>query len=393
MRLRQYLFLAAALFFTFRITAAVAQDAARQKPEVLFFYSYSCHECSRVKSEILPGIEKQFAGRITIRLLETGDMENYKMLLGLKEQYGFQANTTPPVMFMNGEFLTGEPAIRKNLAALIEKALAGSGAQIHQAVPVDMMKRFLSFSLLAIIGAGLIDGINPCAFTVIVFFISYLGLQGYSKKKLVVIGSFYIIAVFITYLLIGLGLFNFLYSIEKFWMIRKIFNLSVGILSIVFGALALYDFLKFRKTGSAEGMALQLPQAVKNRIHSVIGLHYRRQDGKQGQAVQVHTGKLILSALVTGFLVSILESICTGQVYLPTITLILKTTNIKLQAFGYLVFYNFLFIVPLCVVFLLALWGTTSRQFSEFLNRHMLTVKILMVILFFGLGGYLIWRA
>jgi hypothetical protein len=55
--------------------------------------------------------------------------------------------------------------------------------------------------------------------------------------------------------------------------------------------------------------------------------------------------------------------------------------------------YNLMFIVPLCVVFVLALWGTTSRQFAQFLQKHMLMVKALMVILFFGLGAYLLWRA
>jgi hypothetical protein len=371
-----------------------AQDAPPRKIELIFFHAYSCHECSLVKSEVLPEVEKRFAGKITVQLREIGDIENYKLLVSLKGRYGFTGNTVPPVMFINGEFLTGEPAIRKGLIPLIEKVLAaGQAAPMPAHGPVDLVKQFFSFSLLAVIGAGLIDGINPCAFTVIVFFVSFLGLQGYRKRNLALIGGFYIAAVFVTYLLIGLGLFNFLYSIEKFWTVRKTFNLAVGLLSLVFGSLALYDFLKFRKTGSAEGMALQLPRAVKNRIHAVIGAHYRKSPGAPDAAAKVPAARLIISALITGFLVSILESICTGQVYLPTITLVLKTTDIKLQAFWYLLVYNLMFIVPLCVVFVLALWGTTSRQFAQFLQKHMLMVKALMVILFFGLGAYLLWRA
>jgi cytochrome c biogenesis protein CcdA len=92
-------------------------------------------------------------------------------------------------------------------------------------------------------------------------------------------------------------------------------------------------------------------------------------------------------------LVSLLEAVCTGQVYLPTISFVLKSTTLKLEALGYLLLYNFMFIAPLVVIFVLALLGTSSQQFSGFLKKHLGLIKILMVILFFGLGVYLFWRA
>ena len=103
-------------------------------------------------------------------------------------------------------------------------------------------------------------------------------------------------------------------------------------------------------------------------------------------------GRLLFSALVTGFLVSLLEAVCTGQVYLPTISFVLKSTTLKLAALGYLLLYNIMFIAPLIVIFVLALLGTTSQQFWGFLKKHLGLIKILMVILFFGLGIYLLWR-
>jgi cytochrome c biogenesis protein CcdA len=156
--------------------------------------------------------------------------------------------------------------------------------------------------------------------------------------------------------------------------------------------LAIYDFFKFKKSGKTEGLALQLPQAVKNQIHSVIGLHYRKTGDKNEEIRALLIFRLILSAFVSGFLVSILEAICTGQMYLPTITFVLKTSHLKLQALGYLLLYNLMFVLPLFVIFILALFGTTSRDFSCFLNKHLLTVKILMAILFFSLGIFLIWK-
>ena len=99
-----------------------------------------------------------------------------------------------------------------------------------------------------------------------------------------------------------------------------------------------------------------------------------------------------MTTFVTGFLVSLLEAVCTGQVYLPTITFVLKTTPAKVQAAGYLVLYNVMFIVPLVVIFLCALAGVTSGQFTKVLHRHFLLIKSLLAGMFFVFGIFLIWR-
>ena len=102
---------------------------------------------------------------------------------------------------------------------------------------------------------------------------------------------------------------------------------------------------------------------------------------------------LAVSALVTGFLVSVLEAVCTAQIYLPTIVFILRTTGPKLKALGYLLLYNLLFVVPLLVIFSFALAGTTSERFQKVLRKHLGAIKILMGMMFLGLGIFLIWRA
>jgi cytochrome c biogenesis protein CcdA len=87
----------------------------------------------------------------------------------------------------------------------------------------------------------------------------------------------------------------------------------------------------------------------------------------------------------------LLEAVCTGQTYLPTIVFILKGYK-DMKAFIYLVTYNLMFVVPLFVIFLFALFGATSVQFSRFMKDKLGAIKILMSLLFLGLGIYLIWR-
>jgi cytochrome c biogenesis protein CcdA len=256
---------------------------------------------------------------------------------------------------------------------------------------VDLQEYLKSFKPLAVVGAGLVDGINPCAFTVIVFFVSFLALQGYRKRELFAIGLTFILAVFITYLLIGLGLFNFLYRIRSFWAVAKAVNIGIGLLSILLGFLAVADFIKYRKSKDTENMFLQLPKVIKERIHSVIGGHYRRLKTGGGSPAKTLLG-LMLSALITGFLVSLLEAVCTGQLYLPTIAFVIKSGSLSARAVFYLLLYNLMFILPLAAIFLFALFGATSNEFSKFLKKHLGSIKILMSLMFFGLGILLLWR-
>lgn len=386
-RILPILLLSILAFFICAYPKTYAND---ELPKLIFFYSPSCSRCIQIKNELMPKIEKEYAGKLLVEYLDTTVIENYKFLLSLEEKYKAKIKNAWPVFYLGGYFLNGEGKVEDNLRALIAVSLKKDRAAEKESLPsVDLIAYFKSFRPLAIITAGLTDGINPCAFTVIVFFISFLSLQGYQKKELTVIGLCFIFAVFITYLVIGMGLFGFFYRLKSFWLIAKILNFSIGVFSIILGFAALYDFFKFKKTKQTEGLWLQLPKAVKNRIHSLIGLHYRR---KEKESSRPHIFRLALSALITGILVSILEAVCTGQVYLPTITFVLKTTPLKLQALGYLLLYNLMFIIPLLIIFLFALWGVTSEQFSQILKKRLLGIKILMAIIFFGLGILLLWR-
>lgn len=371
------------------LNAAKAEDKVSVS-ELRVFYSPGCHKCIEVKTKEIPKIEKIFKSSIKVVYYDTNEIENYKLLLLLREKYKAEFNIVFPVLFLRGNFFNGSDFRKKSYEKFISEALKWPAAEKNGLVEVNLMERFKKIRPLAVSSAGLIDGINPCAFTVIVFFISFLTLQGYKRAELVIIGMAFIFSVFLTYLLIGIGVFSFFYRMKSFALLTRVFNLSIGIFSIVLGVLALSDFFKFKKTGKTEGLLLQLPQAVKKQIHSVIGIHYRK--AKEEKARQKHIVRLLASALITGFLVSLLEAVCTGQVYLPTISFVLKTSPLKFQAFSYLLLYNFMFIIPLLGVFIFALLGTTSEQFSMVLKERMLAIKIIMAILFFALGIFLIWR-
>jgi hypothetical protein len=361
---------------------------AGEKARMLVFVSPSCQDCARAEEKILPVIEKEFAEKVAFEYRDLTNAENYKLLLGLRAKYNKDLPMVLPIFALNGRIMNGAGDLAASLRKFIPEALKNSA--VDGEIKTDLYGYFKDFRLAAIAGAGLIDGINPCAFTVIVFFMSFLAIQGYHRRELIPIGLAFIFAVFCTYMFIGLGIFNFLYRLKVFWLTTKVINITIGVFSIILGVLAVVDAFIFKRSGETGNLFLQLPAPVKAQIHKVIGLHYRRGEGGQGPGTPIF--KLIVSAFVTGFLVSLLEAVCTGQLYLPTITYMLKNSSYKLQAFGYLLFYNLLFIAPLIGVFILAIAGTTSAQFSLFMKKRMIAIKILLAGMFILLGALLIFR-
>lgn len=378
---------AAALALILSLFAGPAFSAATESPRaaIVFFFSPTCHECQQIKQEFLP---KLLAGRsgVTVEFRDISEMDNYKRLFGLSGQNG-SAIVKVPAIYAGGELLTGSAQIRQKLGELIE-GLSPAKEDVAPLPSYDPVAQFRRFTPAAVIAAGLIDGVNPCAFTVIVFFVSFLALQGFRRARLFAVGAFFIAGVFFTYLAIGFGLFGFFYKLGAFWQLRVAFNWAIGGLSIVFGAAAVADAVKFLRTGTTDGMILSLPQAVKDKIHSVIGMRYRGAGREQPATM----ARLAVTAFVTGFLVSLLEAVCTGQMYLPTIVFVMKSAPEKLAAFGYLALYNLMFIVPLGAILVLAVTGMSSGQFTRFLTKHFIAVKLSMAALFFFLGLYLVWR-
>src|SRR3989338_6322890 len=259
-----------------------------------------------------------------------------------------------------------EPLIKVKLTAQVKK----SGEAIKE--------RFLSFGLFTVLGAGLIDGVNPCAFTALVFFISFLNFVGYRKKELLLLGIVFILSVFFTYVLIGIGLFKFIQSLEVFSLLSEIIYLLVAWLTIILGMYSIYDWYIYKKTGNPDQLKLNLPSFIKLKIQRIVQGASRNRNRTLVE--------LAIAVFASGFVVSLLESVCTGQTYVPTITYVLKTPSLRSKAFFYLVLYNLMFILPLAIIFLAALRGVTSETFSKIARRHLGAVKLLTAALFFLLG-------
>jgi cytochrome c biogenesis protein CcdA len=241
----------------------------------------------------------------------------------------------------------------------------------------SIRERFNSMGLLTVLGAGLIDGLNPCAFATIVFFVSYLSLSGRKGRELLLVGGSFTLGVFLTYLGVGLGLSALAQAVGFMSTFGRWVYALTAIICLVLAGISFSDYLKARR-GEAGDMALSLPTFLRKRINAVI---------RKGQSARA----FVLVAFVTGVAISVIEFACTGQVYLPTIVFVLSDPDLQARAMAYLLLYNIFFVLPLIVVFALAYYGTTSEQFGAVLRKHASKVKLATAVLFLALAAWLIY--
>ncbi len=227
-------------------------------------------------------------------------------------------------------------------------------------------------------GAGLLDGINPCAFTTIIFLISYLSLVGAKRRQMFYTGGIFTLAVFLTYFVIGLVFFNFARLILREQAIAKIVNLLLLLMVILLCGFSLIDYIRCLK-GNVTDITLQLPKFLKERIRNRI-----RDFAKNKLAIG--GASFILGVVIAG-----MELTCTGQVYVPIVTMI-SEPRYRIAAISYLLTYNIAFILPLIAVFLLATFGVTSENMGKFFRRHIAVVKLGFAVLFAAMAMMIIYN-
>ncbi|MFC1712375.1 DUF1573 domain-containing protein [Candidatus Poribacteria bacterium] len=372
-----------------------ALDASPQEPVdresagriyLAMFDKPGCKNCARVE-HILANLERKYSGLVIKKFMNSRreDVLIHEAMCELM-QVPRDKRLIAPTIFIGDDYLVKDEITDSKVDSLIRKYVDADRPPPWQAAMQNkgkasdrIIERFKSFGIFAVIGAGLVDGINPCAFATIVFFISYLTFIERKGKEILIIGGAFTFSVFLTYFLVGLGVFRFIESLNGFSVIGRVLYIIIAILALAFGMFSLYDYYKFRQ-GKVKDMKLQLPKIVKNRIYKVI----------RGN---VKIRSLMLGAIVTGCLVSLLELACTGQMYLPTIAFVTGVPELRANAIFSLLIYNLMFVLPLIIIFVSSFYGASSQRLGRILQRRLGQVKILTGVFFIGLGILLIFTS
>lgn len=366
----------------------VVESAATSQPtagagltiHAAYFYQPGCDACER-SEHALRYIQQKYP-QLQLARFNVQEEMALNQFLCLQARVPENLHLTAPALFVGREYLAEGEITSANIEALIKPYLttgadepwAGWEDQQSQ-VESTILERFRSFGLWTVVGAGLLDGVNPCAFATMIFLVSYLSVRKRKGRELLATGAAFTIGVFVAYLGVGLGLLRFLTSLP---VLSTVGRWIYGFTMVLCLALAWGSFADYRKArqGRLEDMSLKLPARLRGWTHNLI------REGSRAR-------NYVLASLALGFAVSIVELACTGQVYLPTILFVLGLPEWRTRAALALLAYNVMFVVPLIVVFLLAYFGTTSKQLLEWMNRRAAAVKLGTALLFLLLAAWL----
>jgi len=217
-------------------------------------------------------------------------------------------------------------------------------------------------TLPLVVSAGLIDGINPCAFAVLIFLLAFLVEVSGSKKRMIKAGSAYILAVYVTYLLAGLGLLSVIKLTGYTGVVAKV----AAVVAILAGLVNIKDYFFYGK-----GFSLQIPKSQKQNIEALV---------KKAN---------VPAAITLGFLVSMVELPCTGGVYLAVLALLAENAS-RATAFAYLLAYNLMFVLPLIVISALVVGGMKAQHLEQLRSGRRGTMKLVLGLFMVALGTWML---
>jgi thiol-disulfide isomerase/thioredoxin len=369
--------------------------------DLAYFYQKGCPKCDRANALLKYMVKKYPQLNIKEIDLNTPDGKRLNETLSNRLNLPMEKRLIAPSIFIGNDYLSSGEITESKLEASIQKygeaspspaRPTGSPAgglspttEENQKAEESIIERFKSFGVLAILLAGLIEGMNPCALATLVFFISYLTMVGRKRKEIFWVGLGFSGIGFVTHLFLGLGILSFIRHLSFLPLFSQIVYFITFVFALLLGIFSLYDYIQLKK-GRPSKMKLQVPNFLKKRIHQIIRV---RSDVLEASE-ESPSIRFLLAAVVIGFIVTLLQSTCTSQVYLPTILFVTNIPSLRGSAVFYLVLYNFIYILPLLVIFGIVYWGVTSEQLSFFLQKRASTIKLLTSVFFFALAGILI---
>jgi cytochrome c biogenesis protein CcdA len=217
-------------------------------------------------------------------------------------------------------------------------------------------------TLLLVVTAGLLDGLNPCAFAVLVFFVSFLYAIRAPRAEVLRLGGVYAYAVFLAYFLIGLGLLTALVLSADPHGIAKV--AAVGVIAL--GAWTLLGVVAPRLPSLSSLSHASWPR-IRRRI----------------------LGGSVPSAAAAGVLVGLCTFPCSGGIYVAILGLLGAQASF-LEGLAYLYLYNGMYILPLVVVLAVVSSRGVALAATRWERAHTGTLRVLLAAVMVAMGAILL---
>jgi len=301
--------------------------------DVYFFYGQGCPHCGRVKP-FLAEMEQKYRLK-----LHKFDIYNNRSCLSLFDEYSNMyglplGRRGVPAVFVSDTYFVGDTPILDGFEEVVKKTLV-EASSADRALEVEAPKSLDTetahvterLNVFTVTVAALVDAISPCSIAILVFLIGARVLIQNRRKRALKVGLAFCLSVFIAYFLFGLGLF----TVVQASGFSGAFSLLVGLVAVLAGIFYLKDV--FWHGGG--GFVMEVPRSLKPLLMKML------------KGVTSPFG-----AFAMGFLISLFELPCTGGPYLFILGQLADSAT-RLQAIPLLLYYNFIFVLPLIMISLL----------------------------------------
>lgn len=340
--------------------------------DVLYFYGQGCPHCTKV-APFLEEMNQKYPLN-----LHKFDIYSNHTCISIFNSYAAKYNLSDseigiPAVFVSETCLIGDSSIIGGFENAVSKELLDqSNTQAVDAGSASVATTDSStcgsethadqLSLFAITAAALVDSINPCAFGVLIFLVGARIFVAEQRKRALRLGLSFCLAVFITYLMFGLGLLSIL-NLAGF---SGTFSVLVGLAALLIGVLYLKDAFWGRKGG----FALEVPNSLKPSLMRML------------KTVENPVG-----AFVLGFLAAAFELPCSGGPYLCILGRLANNVT-RFQTIPMLVYYNLIYVLPLAAICVLLYSSFLSAgRLREWNERNKSLMKFFGGVLMLALGS------
>lgn len=330
-------------------------------PEIIFYASDSCYNCKEVK------IMLSKYDNINVILKTIESEENYKELQ--KVATYFNKDAMVPSILIGDKFLVGADII-DSFDDTLNKKLGDKYELLDvSTIEVNIAKineeNYNNISFFVIMLSGLIDGINPCALSMLILLIGIVTKT--DKKNVIYVGASYASGTFLAYFFIGLNIFKVMEIASKISWLIIVMYISIICMSLFIIYLNTKDFINIKK-GKVENIKNQLSNNQKSKIYKYIN---KLTDSKH----------IVFYGFVLGIILTLLEFTCTGQVYIPTLSYMINSGEGVLP-YIYLFAYNIMFIMPLIIVCIVTYITKETNKVMNLLYDKLGYIKLITNLIY-----------
>ncbi len=343
------------IFLLFIFTLSVQNVLAQDNPAILY-YGNGCPHCAEVE-DFIKNNNFDFSIEQKEIYQNKANAEEFNQICA--EEGINLMNRGVPFLYAENECFIGDKQIisylsTKQQSVETDKAISDIGG-----IKTNFSE---SLTMPILIGAALVDSINPCEFAVLLILIATILASG-NRKRALLSGLAYSVSIFISYFLMGLGL----YSVISSFGTPLIFMKIIGGIAILIGLFNVKDYFWYGKV-----FLMEVPLSWRPKLKSLV---------------KSMTGPL--SAFLIGFLVSLFLLPCTSGPYIVILGMLGHSETFS-KAIWLLALYNLIFVLPMIIISIGMYFGMNVEKAEETRNKNLKVLHLIAGIIMIIMGLVLI---